>query len=202
MEDIFDKPILDQLFEFRKEEFEQAIYDKQDEIKKIEGEVCDIGDEFMAFLKKVIPNDKDYQKAFDFIRKYELSFGKEIEFWARNYYKLGINDMNKLKYELKSDNKNITKGKTFLDYTDAELDEYIQKHIDFNSETYKKYKEKCRELEEKYPRALEVFEDSTPIVLNEEEMKHLMELKEIDMELRSEETKVCFKLGISEILNF
>ena len=49
MENIFNKPILEQLFEFRKEEFEQTIYDKQDEIKEIEGEVCDIGDEFMAF---------------------------------------------------------------------------------------------------------------------------------------------------------
>lgn len=202
MEDIFDKPILDQLFEFRKEEFEQAIYDKRDEIKEIEGEVCDIGDEFMAFLKKVIPNDKDYKKAFDFIRKYELSFGKEIEFWARNYYKLGINDMNKLKYELKGDNKNITKGKTFLDYTDAELDEYIQTKIDFNSEAYQKYKAKCRELELNYPRVLEVFENSTPIVLNEEEMKKLMEIKELDMAVRSEEVKVCFKAGMNEILNF
>ena len=33
-------------------------------------------------------------------------------------------------------------------------------------------------------------------------MKHLMELKEIDMEMRSDETKLCFKLGINEILNF
>lgn len=202
MENFFNKPILDQLYEFRKEDFEQAVYDEQNEIREIEGAICDVGDEFSSFLKKVIPNNEDYQQAFNFIRKYELAFGKEIEFWSRTYYKLGINDMNKLKGELKGNNKVIMKGKTFLDYTDAELSEYLQNHIDFNSELYQRYKAKCRELEEKYPRALKVFEDSEPIVLNEEEMKHLMELKEIDMEMRSDETKLCFKLGINEILNF
>lgn len=202
MKDIFNKSIFEQLYEFRKEDFEQTIYDKEDEIKEIEGKVCDIGNEFMAFLKKVIPNDKDYQKAFDFIRKYELAFGQEIEFWSRNYYKLGINDVNKLKCELKGNNKDITKGDTFLDYTDGELDEYIQTKINFNSETYKKYRAKCRELELNYPRVLKVFEDSSPMVLNEEEMQKLMEIKELDRAIRSEEIKVCFKAGMNEILNF
>jgi len=202
MENIFDKPILEQLFEYRKEDYEQAVYNKDNEIKKIEENTCDIGDEFSNFLKKILPSEKEYKRTLEFMRKYELSFGKEIDFWSREYYKLGINDMNKLKTELKGKNNDITKGETFLDYTGAELNEYIQKHINFNSEIYQKYKAKCRELEEKYPRALKVFEDSIPIILNEEEMKHLMELKEIDMEMRADETKLCFKLGINEILNF
>ena len=37
MENIFNEPILDQMYEFRMEDFEQAVYKKNDEIKKIEG---------------------------------------------------------------------------------------------------------------------------------------------------------------------
>ena len=57
-------------------------------------------------------------------------------------------------------------------------------------------------IAEKYPRVLEVHEDSTPIVLNQEEMIQLMELKELDTQVRAEEVKVFFKAGINEILNF
>lgn len=202
MSDIFDKDILDQMYDYRKEEFEQTIYDEKDEIKEIEGEVCELGDELLSCIEKFITNKKVYDKVFNIIRKYELAFGKEIDFWGRAYYKLGINDMNKLKHELNCNNKDITKGKTFLDYTDAELDEYIQSHVDFNSEVYKKFKAKYSEIEKNYPRVLEVFEDSTPIVLNQEEMEKLMEIKVLDMDARAEEAKISFKLGMNEILNF
>jgi len=202
MENIFEKPILDQMYEFRKEDFELVIYNDQDEIKKIEEEVCDIGDEMLEFLKSVISDKEIHKKALEFLRRYELAFSKEIDYWSKCYYKLGINDMYKLKSELKGGTDTIKKGDTFLDYTDGELDEYIQSKINFNSETYKAYKAKCSELELNYPRVLKVFEDSIPIVLNEEEMKKLMEIKELDMKVRSEEVKVCFKAGMNEILNF
>ena len=39
---------------------------------------------------------------------------------------LGMNDMHKLKNELKAGSKTITKGDTFLDCTDADFYEYIQ----------------------------------------------------------------------------
>ena len=110
--------------------------------------------------------------------------------------------MYKLKKELNIDTKIVKKGDTFLDYTESELDEYIQGKINFNSENYKAYREKCRELEKNYPKALKVFEDSVPIVLNKKEMEKLMELKKLDEMIRAEEIKVCFKLGINEILNF
>lgn len=202
MENIFNEPILDQMYEFRMEDFEQAVYKKNDEIKKIEGNICDLGDKISELMKKLIPNEEEYQKAFDLLREYELSFGNEISFWSKQYYKLGMSDMNKLKLELKKGVKAFDGSSTFLDYTDAELDEYLQEKIDFNTETYKKYKQKVRMIAEKYPRVLEVHEDSTPIVLNQEEMIQLMELKELDTQVRAEEVKVFFKAGINEILNF
>lgn len=201
MENIFDMPILEQMYSFRKEDIEQTIYDNNKEIREIEDKVCEASERISDFVKRLTSNEEELKKIGDLMRQYELNFGDEVYFWSKAYYKLGLNDMYKLKCELKS-GISINKGDTFLDYTDAELDEYIQRKINFNSETYKEYKAKCRELEEKYPRVLEVFENSTPIVLNEEEMIKLMEIKELDARVRAEEVKVCFKAGINEVLNF
>ncbi len=52
MENIFNEPILDQMYEFRMEDFEQAVYKKNDEIKKIEGNICDLGDKISELMKK------------------------------------------------------------------------------------------------------------------------------------------------------
>lgn len=201
MESIFNKPILEQMYEFRMEDFEQEIYKKNDEIREIEGKICELGDKFLDILKTALPNEEDYQKALELMREYELSFGCEMSFWSKQYYKLGMNDMYKLRRELKQGIKAFEDNSTFLDYTDAELTEYIQEKLDFKSEKYKKFSKMYDEINEKYPRVIKVFEDSTPIVLNEEEMKALMQLKEQDTLLRDDEDKLCFKLGIKEMLN-
>ena len=39
MKPIFNKPVLEQLFNFRKEEFDQDVYDNNNEIREIEQEV-------------------------------------------------------------------------------------------------------------------------------------------------------------------
>ena len=65
MESIFNKPILDQMYEFRMEDFEQEIYRKNDEIREIEGKICELGDEFLEILKNALPNEEDYQKALE-----------------------------------------------------------------------------------------------------------------------------------------
>ena len=110
--------------------------------------------------------------------------------------------MYKLKCELKNENSDIKKGKTFLDYIDGELDEYMQESLIYKTKNYQAYKDKLKVIAEKYPRVLKVHEDSTPIVLTEEEMIQLIELKELDARVRAEEVKVYFKMGINEILNF
>lgn len=199
---IFNKPILDQMYEFRMEDFEQEIYKKNDEIREIEGKICELGDKFLEILKNALPNEEEYQKALELMREYELSFGSEMSFWSKQYYKLGMNDMYKLRRELKQGIKPFEDdNSTFLDYADADLMEYIQDKLDLKSEKYRKFSEMYEEIHQKYPRVIEVFEDSTPIVLTEEEMKAFMKLKEQDTILRDDEDRLCFKLGIKEILN-
>lgn len=202
MENIFDMPILEQMFYFRKEDIDQTIYEKESEIRDIEDKVYEYNEKLIAVLKEVIPSKKDFEKVEEMIQNYDLEFSGEVDFWSKAYYKLGMNDMYKLKCELKNENSDIKKGKTFLDYIDGELDEYMQENLIYKTKNYQAYKDKLKVIAEKYPRVLKVHEDSTPIVLTEEEMVQLMELKELDARVRAEEVKVYFKMGINEILNF
>ena len=202
MENIFDMPILEQMFYFRKEDIEQTIFEKESEIRDIEDKVYEYNEKLIAVLKEVIPNEEDFEKVEKMIQDYDLEFSGEVDFWSKAYYKLGMNDMYKLKCELKNENSDIKKGKTFLDYIDGELDEYMQENLIYKTKNYQAYKDKLKIIAEKYPRVLKVHEDSTPIVLTKEEMVQLMELKELDARVRAEEVKVYFKMGINEILNF
>ena len=202
MENIFDMPILEQMFYFRKEDIEQTIFEKESEIRDIEDKVYEYNEKLIAVLKEVIPNKEDFEKVEKMIQDYDLEFSGEVDFWSKAYYKLGMNDMYKLKCELKNENSDIKKGKTFLDYIDGELDEYMQENLIYKTKNYQAYKDKLKIIAEKYPRVLKVHEDSTPIVLTKEEMVQLMELKELDARVRAEEVKVYFKMVINEILNF
>lgn len=202
MENIFDMPILEQMFYFRKEDIDQTIYEKESEIRDIEDKVYEYNEKLIAVLKEVIPNKKDLEKVEEMIQNYDFEFSGEVDFWSKAYYKLGMNDMYKLKCELKNENSDIKKGKRFLDYIDGELDEYMQENLIYKTKSYQSYKDKLKVIAEKYPRVLKVHEDSTPIVLTEEEMVQLMELKKLDARVRAEEVKVYFKMGINEILNF
>lgn len=79
MEELFNKPILDQMYEFRKEDFEQSIYDNNTEIKEIENKVYDVSAEFNNFLKNVIFNPKDYHVTLEMFRNYELAYSNDID---------------------------------------------------------------------------------------------------------------------------
>lgn len=202
MENIFEMPILEQMYYFRREDIEQTIYEKESEIRNIEDKIFKYNAKLIEVLEEVIPNKKDFEKIKEMIQNYDLKFSEEVDFWSKAYYKLGMNDMFKLKCELRNENPEIKKEKTFLDYVDGELEEYMQEKLLYKTENYQAYKDKLKVIAEKYPRVLKVHEDSTPIVLNEEEMIQLMELKELDAKVRAEEVKAYFKMGIKEVLNF
>ena len=55
MKELFYKPILDQMYESRKEDFEQTVYDNNSKIKEIEFKVCELSENFINFLKDIIP---------------------------------------------------------------------------------------------------------------------------------------------------
>lgn len=203
MENIFNKPILEQLYEFRKEDHDQNEFDGNNEIREIEGKVVEIGDELLNIYKNIIKDEKEWDKVFEKFREYELAFGEELNIWCKNHYMWGLNDMAKLKSEIKFiTSKNCSEDKTFIEFSPTDFDEYIQHKTDFNSKQYKELGKKYNQIADKYPNVIRVMEDLEPILLNKEEMSKLIELREIELDRRSLELKLCFKLGMNEILNF
>ena len=57
MKEIFNKPVLDQLYSFRKEEFEQNLYNEDEQIKKLELEITDLSEGFVNHLKNIITDE-------------------------------------------------------------------------------------------------------------------------------------------------
>ena len=94
---------------------------------------------------------------------------------------------------------------TFLNYDNNNFSEWLEEQkqkYTFNTDDYKELNKRYREISEKYPNATEVFEDLKPIILNKEEMKALLELRKIDIEMGYLEKDLCFKLGMKEVINF
>ena len=92
MEELFNKPILDQMYWFRKEDFEQYIYDKNKEIQEIEGKICDNAEALLQFFNGLIQDEKLQEKFKELLQNYELSYSNEVDFWSLGYYKLGMNE--------------------------------------------------------------------------------------------------------------
>lgn len=204
MKELFNKPILDQMYEFRKEDFEQSIYDNNAEIKEIENKVYDVSEEFNNFLKKVISDPKDYHIALEMFRNYELAYSNEIEFWSRVYFKLGMTDREKIRNEFLN-NKLENDEDTYFNHETNDISDWVEEQkrkYTFGTKEYKELQKRYNEIGEKYPNALEVFENLEPIILNKDEMKALIDLREIDIDMGHMEKKLCFKLGMKEVINF
>ncbi len=205
MKKIFNKAILEQLYAFRKEDFEQNVYDKNNELKEIELKMSELSENFVNFLKKVIPNETDLDEALKQFRRYELERSSETDFWGLIYFKLGVSDGNKIANELSFNKYKIKDNSTFLNFENNNFSEWLEgqkrKYI-FETSSYKELQNRYRKISEKYPNAIEVFEDFKPMALNKEEIEALIELRMIDLEMADMEKDLCFKLGVKEVLNF
>ena len=205
MEEFFNKTLLDQLYDSISEEFEQSVYEKDNKVREIEENVQDKGEKLTKFLEKVISNKEDFDTAFDLFREYELYYSKEIDFWSKVYFKLGMTYIKKILKDLFEINEKEKDANTFLNYELNELSEYIENQkakYTFGTKRYKELQKKYNEVCEKYPNSVLVFEDLKPIKLTEDEIKALVELREVDIEMGYMEKNLCFKLGIKEVFNF
>lgn len=205
MKGLFNKPILDQLYAFRKEEFEQNLYNEDEQIKKLELEITDLSEGFVNHLKDIITDEKEFKNVLQLFRNYELKSSEETDFWTLIYYKLGIVEGNKLVHEITLQ-KNIKKDYgSFINYDNNNFSEWLEEQkrkYCFDTPEYKELQNRYRKINEKYPNATEVFEDLEFIELNKEEQKALIELRKIDVEMGDMEKDLCFKLGIKEAISF
>ena len=198
MKQIFNKSILEQLYAFRKEDFEQDVYNNNSEVKELELKMTELSENFVGYLKKVISNEDELNEVLKLFRNYESESSKETDIWGLIYFKMGVNDGIKMSNELLS-SRNIKKeDSTFLNYENNNFSEWLE----VQKRKYKELQNKYRKISEKYPNATEVFEDFKPMELNKEEVEALIELRKIDVEMGDMEKDLCFKLGMKEIINF
>lgn len=205
MEKLFNEPILDQMYEFRKEDFEQFVYDTSEKIREGELHVCELSENFINYLEKIISDKEELAKVRKMFADYELEYEKQLDLWNCTYFKLGMRDREKIRNEFFSNKAEIKESDTFINYQANEFSEWVEEQkrkYTFETKEYKELQKRYNEISEKYPNAIEVFEDLEPIVLNKEEMKALVELREIDIEMGCMEKNLCFKLGMKEVINF
>lgn len=201
MKEIFNKSILEQLYELRKEDFEQEVYDKNKKIQDIEMTGCKLNEEILSIIKKLCKDKKTLPLLEEKIQEYSYNLFDQIAYWSKTYYLLGAKDMIKLKKELMTDNTPIKKGITFLEYNESELKYYVESKVNHNSKCYKNVKEIYKKIENCYPKVFNVMEFDKYVSLNEKEVKQLMDFYKACYELHVEEIKASFKAGIEEILN-
>ena len=205
MKEIFNKPVLDQLYSFRKEEFEQNLYNEDEQIKKLELEITDLSEGFVNHLKNTITNENELKNVLKLFRNYELKASEETDFWGLIYFKMGVNDGIKMSNELLSSRKIKKEDSTFLNYENNNFSEWLEEQkrkYSLETSSYKELQNRYRKISEKYPNVIEVFEDFKPMALNKEEIEALIELRMIDSEMADMEKDLCFKLGVKEVLNF
>lgn len=201
MKELFKKPIFEQLYDFRKEDFEQSTYEKDSELRKIENNVLEKEDTMTEYLKKLI-SEENHSKIISMLRDIELAYGSQLEYWIHTYYNLGILDVINIRKTFEQlKEKEDYKEPTFIDFSDADFNDYISRKSDFTSEQFKKLRKKYRQLGEKYPNIILVHEDLKPTTLNKEEMKALVKLRRIELEMSGYELKLCFRLGMKEAIN-
>lgn len=205
MLDLFNEPVLDQMYEYRKDDFEQTVYDTNTEIQDIECKISDLAEDFIDYLKKVISDEKQAKMAVKKFEKYQLESVDSIEFWCKTYFKLGMVEREKIRNEFFKSKIKIEENNTFLNYEANNFSDWLEEQkrkYTFETKEYKELQKRYNEISEKYPNTIEVFEDLKPIKLNIEEMKALVELRKIDIDMGYMEKDLCFKLGMKEVINF
>ena len=199
---------MEKLFRFRKEYFEQKVYDNNEEIIEIGNEIVDAQDKMINFVKEILGEDKEKLETFEKLyRNVELTSSKEIYFWSLQYYKLGITEFTKMKQEFSKekyakylDEKEIQEPinelmEDFFDDILGELENEKAKKL-FKTSKYKEISKKYNEISQKYPKAVLAFEDSKVGPLTKEEVQGLIKLIEQEKETSLDETKLAVLLGI------
>lgn len=205
MEKLFNEPILDQMYEFRKEAFAQFAYRNNQKIKDGELHICKLSENFIGYLERIISDKEQLAKAKKMFSNYELDYEKQIDLWNCTYFKLGMRDREKIRNEFFENKLKTKECDTFLNNKKDEFSEWLEEQKNkytFETKEYKELQKKYNEISENYPNCIEVFEDLKPINLNIEEIKALIELRKIDIEMGNMEKDLCFKLGMKEIINF
>ena len=203
MDEFLEKTIIEQMFQSRREEYEHSFFGNDESTRNLDKNIVCKENAMDEFVKLYLKDDDANKKYFELLQEYKLAYSDKEHYWSQQYYKQGMIDFYKLMNELKNispagKTKNINK---FYDYAKDELISYIYSDKEFTCEEMQKFKAQYKKIGDKYPKVLEVYEDGNPIELSKEEMKQLVKLHDIDIEMGSLEMRIAFKKGIKEMIN-
>lgn len=198
MEKIFKMPILEQLFESIRENFEMEVGKENKEEEKC----TKIQEEILNKIKTVNNDEKFIGEIIELFIEFELEFSKNMYDLNKNYFKLGVVEGVKLNNEINQiKNEQNKVDSIFLDKYDDDFLEYLEENKMKNlskQEKFKKLEEKEKKLKNKYPNISKFLGNKENIKLSVEEQKAILEILNLYEEKDVLEQKECFKLGFKE----
>ena len=99
MEELFNRSILDQLYDSISDDFETMLLKK----KNLDGKFTEslkVEEELINLIKKVVKDEKKLDPIIAKLNKFELAIGNETDLLCKHYYKLVIVDSKKRLMEI------------------------------------------------------------------------------------------------------
>lgn len=209
MNDLLKESLLDELFKAKKEKFEEVIVKSNAEYKEIVENNVKLLNEILNAIEDNIKDEKIKETIKIKIEEYELYSGNEINFWSKEYYKLGVANGINLRKEIERGEENLIYNKLNNNIDENSFEYYysesIMNFIECNRFKYwkdrKEYKElleKIIEIKEKYPKVRYFIEDGTTEELTKEELNAVYNYNLLVEKIDNIEKVEIFKLAIKE----
>lgn len=99
MEELFNRSILDQLYDSICDDFEMLLIKKKNQDGKFTNSMK-VEEELTNLIKSIIIDEEKVDTILDKLNEFELAIGSEIDTFCRHYYKLGIVDSKKILMEI------------------------------------------------------------------------------------------------------
>ena len=196
-----ENKILDNLYEIREGEVEKNYISKYGKPKNSE-KTEKAENELVNFMKKFIKDKKDIKNLYGKLNKFELCAMGEMCFWYKPYYKAGFIDAISLKKQIKEEKitDNISNEDSIYNSVD-DIWDYIDKQKYNNlkaNNDYIKATKRLAEIKEKYPKVMDFYDNNKIAEFTQEEMKAILEIKELYDSRNMLEAEEMFKIGLRQ----
>lgn len=207
MEKFLKWSILDELYNYRSEEFADNVF-KEMKKQNEKFEAFEIEEKLKNKIEEVVQEPNSRKDIVELLNKFELKEGKEDDFWNKMYYKLGFYDCTEFKNILQSKIQNHNdeqEKKIFLDdYTDdfmGYLEENRMARLR-KVEEYMNIENEINRIKNNNPKVRLFIDDRENVELSKEELDNVLKILNLQGDLENFEYKETFKLGVKEMILF
>lgn len=195
MKKLFDSEILDEIFETRRDGFENALLDEEEPLKIKEANL--LYDKTVNKIMAKIQNKKEQNEFTHLIESLDDSWIDKMCFWQLQYYKLGFCDAYNLQIEVKENDfsfKMLT-----INYDNfAELFEIYKSKNLYKKQEYIDIENQIKQIKLKYPNVRNFIEDGEATNFSNEEQQAILTLIKLESSIEVLEIKEAFNLGIAK----